>query len=86
MGCQQNLAQMITDEANAQGVPFPTWDIQTVNLAWEPRMLGWAMRLMTGKVVRHREAPGSRWPVRDVGAAPSNAMAETAAAQGASRV
>ncbi|HUV38623.1 MAG TPA: glycoside hydrolase domain-containing protein, partial [Planctomycetota bacterium] len=28
--------------SNAQGYPFPTFDIQTVNLAWEPRVFGWA--------------------------------------------
>jgi len=28
--------------SNAQGVPYPTFDIQTLNLAWEPRVLGWA--------------------------------------------
>jgi len=28
--------------SNAQGVPFPTFDIHTLNLAWEPRVLGWA--------------------------------------------
>lgn len=28
--------------SNAQGVPFPTYDIHTVNVAFEPRVLGWA--------------------------------------------
>lgn len=28
--------------SNAQGVPYPTFDIHTLNLAWEPRVLGWA--------------------------------------------
>ena len=28
--------------SNAQGWPFPTFDVNTVNLAWEPRVLGWA--------------------------------------------
>jgi hypothetical protein len=28
--------------SNAQGVPYPTFDIHAVNLAWEPRVLGWA--------------------------------------------
>jgi hypothetical protein len=28
--------------SNAQGVPFPTFDIHTLHLAWEPRVLGWA--------------------------------------------
>lgn len=25
-----------------QGVPYPTFDVHTLNLAWEPRVLGWA--------------------------------------------
>ncbi len=28
--------------SNAQGVPYPTFDIHTTELAWEPRILGWA--------------------------------------------
>ncbi|HUT35412.1 MAG TPA: glycoside hydrolase domain-containing protein [Planctomycetota bacterium] len=28
--------------SNAQGVPYPTFDVHTVALAWEPRVLGWA--------------------------------------------
>jgi hypothetical protein len=28
--------------SNAQGVPYPTFDVNTVNLAFEPRVLGWA--------------------------------------------
>ncbi|MBM4038758.1 MAG: DUF4091 domain-containing protein [Planctomycetes bacterium] len=28
--------------SNAQGVPYPTFDIHTVSLSWEPRVLGWA--------------------------------------------
>lgn len=28
--------------SNAQGVPYPTFDIHTVNLGFEPRVLGWA--------------------------------------------
>ena len=28
--------------SNAQGVPYPTFDVHALNLAWEPRVLGWA--------------------------------------------
>ena len=28
--------------SNSQGSPFPTFDVNTVNLAWEPRVLPWA--------------------------------------------
>lgn len=28
--------------SNAQGWPFPTFDVQTVDTAWEPRVFGWA--------------------------------------------
>lgn len=28
--------------SNAQGVPYPTFDVHAVNLAFEPRVLGWA--------------------------------------------